>query len=106
MNEALLWLIITNVQTSPIFETKIVHLGVFSGTNKGGFKSEETGEFLNLQNKYSISLSWAENLNLPPKTVNNLFKCSAQDSDLEYLFWRSKNSPVSSDLKPPLIVVQ
>ena len=26
----------------------------------------------------------------------------AQDSDLEYLCWRCKNSPVSSDLKPPL----
>ena len=30
------------------------------------------------------------------------FKFSAQDSDLEYLFWQCKNSPVSSDLKPPL----
>jgi hypothetical protein len=30
------------------------------------------------------------------------FKFFAQDSDLEYLFWRSKNPPVSSDLKPPL----
>ena len=30
------------------------------------------------------------------------FKCFAQDSDLEYSFWRSKNLPVSSDLKPPL----
>ena len=28
---------------------------------KGGFKSEETGGFLFLQNKYSESLSWAEN---------------------------------------------
>ena len=97
MNEALLWLIITNVQTSPIFETKIVHLGVFPGTNKGGFKSEETGEFLHLQNKYSIPLSWAENLNFLPKTLNNLFKFSAQDTDLEYLFWRSTNYPVPSE---------
>ena len=31
--------------------------------------------------------------------------CKVQDSDLEYLFWRSKNSPVSSDLKPPLQIV-
>jgi hypothetical protein len=31
------------------------------------------------------------------------FKFPAQDSDLEYLIWRSKNPPVSSDLKPPLI---
>ena len=30
------------------------------------------------------------------------FKFSAQDSDLEYLFWQCKNPPVSSDLKPPL----
>ena len=30
------------------------------------------------------------------------FKFSAQDSDLEYLCWRRKNFPVSSDLKPPL----
>ena len=33
---------------------------------------------------------------------NPVFKFSAQDSDLEYLFWRSKNSPVSIDFKPPL----
>jgi hypothetical protein len=72
-------------------------------TFKGGFKSEETGGFLFLQNKYSKSLSCAENLNFLPKSVNNLFKFSAQDSDLEYLFWRSKNPPVSSDLKPPLV---
>ena len=30
------------------------------------------------------------------------FKFSEQDSDLEYLFCQQKNSPVSSDLKPPL----
>ena len=30
------------------------------------------------------------------------FKFSAQDSDLEYLFWRCKNPPVSSELQPPL----
>ena len=52
---------------------------------KGGFKSEDTGELLHLQHKYSKSLSWAENLNFPPKTINNLFKFSAQDSDLEYI---------------------
>ena len=60
-------------------------------TSKGSFKSEDTGEFLHLQHKYSKSLSCAENLNFPPKTVNNLFKFSAQDSDLEYLCWRRKN---------------
>ena len=31
------------------------------------------------------------------------FRFSAEDSDLAYLFWRSKNHPVSSDLKPPLV---
>ena len=35
---------------------------------------------------YSKSLSWAENLNFPPKTVNNIFKFSSQDSDW-ILFW-------------------
>ena len=67
--------------------------------------SEDTGGFLHCQNKYSKSLSWAENLNFPPKSVNNLFKFSAQDSDLEYLFWQCKNPPVSSDIKPPLVTI-
>ena len=70
--------------------------------NKGGFKSEDTGEYLLLQNKYSKSLSWAENLNKLFTVLGGKFKFSAQDSNLEYLFWRSKNPPVSSDLKPPL----
>ena len=51
---------------------------------KGGFKSEDTGESLHLQHKYSKPLSWAENLNFLPKTVKNLFKFSAQDCDLDY----------------------
>ena len=67
----------------------------------GGFNSEE---FLHLQHKYSKSLSWAENLNFLPKTVNNLFKFSAQDSHLEYLCWRRKKFPESSDFKQPLII--
>ena len=45
-----------------------------TGFTKGGFKSEETGEFFRCQNKYSKSLSWAENLNFPPKRVNNLIQ--------------------------------
>ena len=71
--------------------------------SKGGFKSEDTGEFLRCQIKYSKSLSSAENLNFLPKTVNNLFKFFAHDSDLEYLIWQRKNSSVSSDLKPSLV---
>ena len=69
---------------------------------KGGFKSEDTEEFFRCQNKYSKSLSWAENLNKLFTVLGGKFKFSAQDSDLEYLFWQRKNSPVSSDLKPPL----
>ena len=38
-----------------------------------------------------------------PKTVNNLFKFSAQDSDLEYSRWRRQIFLVSLDLKPPLV---
>ena len=45
-----------------------------------------------------------QNLKFPSKTVNNLFKFSAQDSDLEYLYWRSKKPTVSSGLKPPLVL--
>ena len=32
------------------------------------------------------------------------FRFSAQDIDLEYLFWQQKNSSVSSDLKPPFFI--
>ena len=70
---------------------------------KGGFKSEDAGKFLRLQHKYSKSLPWAENLNKLFTVLGGKFKFSAQDSDLEYLCWRCKNSLVqSSDLKPPL----
>ena len=69
---------------------------------KGGFKSEDTGKILCLQHKYSKSLFWAENLNKLFTVLGGKFKSSAQDSDMEYLCWRWKNSPVSSDLKPPL----
>ena len=70
---------------------------------KGGFKSEDTEDFFRCQNEYSKSLSWAENLNKLFTALGGKFKFPAQDSDLEYLFWRSKNPPVSSDFKPPLI---
>ena len=69
---------------------------------KGGFKSEDTVGFLLLQNKYSKSLSRAKKINKLLTDLGGKFKFSAQDSDLEYLFWRCKNPPVSSDLNPPL----
>ena len=80
------------------------YLRVFLSTArpKGGFKSEDNGKFLRLQHKYSKSLFWAENLNKLFTVLGGKFKFSAQDSDLEYLCWRCKNSPVSSDIKPPL----
>ena len=66
--------------------------------------SEDTGKNLRLQHEYSKSLSWAENLNKLFTVLGGKFKFSAQDSDLEYLCWRCKNSPVSSDLKSPLAI--
>ena len=66
--------------------------------------SEDTGGFLHCQNEYSKSLSWAENLNKLFTDLGRKFKFSAQDSDLEYLFWHCKNPPVSSEVKPPLVI--
>ena len=57
--------------------------------------SEDTGSFLHCPNKYSKSLSWAENLNKFFIDLGGKFKFSAQDSDLEYLFWQCKNPSVS-----------
>jgi hypothetical protein len=51
---------------------------------------------------YIAKINIPNHPNFPPKSVNNLFKFSAQDSDLEYLFWQCKKPPVSSELKPPL----
>ena len=51
---------------------------------KGCFKSEDTEEFFRCQNKYSKSLSWAENLNKLFTVLGGKFKFSAQDSDMEY----------------------
>ena len=79
-----------------------LNLFMYSSATRGGFKSEDTGKFLLLQNKYSKSLSWAENLNKLFTVLGGKFKLSAQDSDLEYLCWRCRNYPISSYLKLPL----
>ena len=68
---------------------------------KGGIMSKDTGRFLLLQKIYSKSLSSEENLNFPSIIVNNLFKFFAQDSNVEYLSWKSKTLPVCSDIIPP-----
>ena len=59
-------------------------------------------QYFKVKHQAQHSVIFSFDLNFPPKTVHNLIKFSAHDSNLEYLFWRSKNSPVSSDLKPPL----
>ena len=57
--------------------------------------SEGTGGFLLRQKIFQISIL-SRKFEFPThKMVNNLFKLSAQDTDLEYF-------PVSSDLKPTL----
>ena len=38
----------------------------------------------------------------PAKTVDNLFKFQAQDSDLEFLFWQCEKHTELSEKKPPL----
>ena len=63
-------------------------------------KSEDTGKIIHLRHKYSKSLCWAENLNKLFNVLGGKIKFSFQDSDLEYL---CKNTPVSFDLKPPLV---
>ena len=74
----------------------------FYDKTKGGFKSEDTGEFLLFQNEYSKSLSQEENFNKLFTAIGVKFKFSAQVKDLEYLSGRSKNPTVSSELKPHL----
>ena len=60
---------------------------------------EGMGRFSLLQNKYSKSLSRAESMTNLFSVLGGIFKFSAQVSVLEYLFWRCKNPPVSSDLE-------
>ena len=43
-----------------------------------------------------------ENLNKLFTVLGRKFKFSAEDSDLEYLWWQCKISSISSDIKPPL----
>ena len=86
----------------PVSKLRVCHFLKIMMVRKGGFFSEDTGEFLLLQNKYSKSISSAENLDKLFTVFGGKFKSSAQDTDLEYSCWRRKNSPVSSDLKPPL----
>ena len=52
---------------------------------KGGFFSESSIRFSNLQKKYSKLLSWAWNLNLLFTVIGEKFKFQVQDSDLENL---------------------
>ena len=51
----------------------------------------------------AMCLSNLQNLNPLSIIVNNLFKCQAQDSDLEYLFWRFEKHITPSEKKSPLV---
>ena len=42
-------------------------------------------------------------MNFLPITLNNLFKFQAQDSDLEYLFWRFEKRIALFEKKTPLV---
>ena len=53
--------------------------------SKGGFKSEDTEDFFRCQNKYSKSLSWAENLSKLFTVLGGIFKFFAQHSELEQI---------------------
>ena len=44
-------------------------------------------------------------LEIPPITVNNLFKFQAQHSDLEYLFWQCEKHIAISEKKTPLALL-
>ena len=55
---------------------------------------------------YVSNTSIPNNLNKLFTVLGGKFKFSAQDSDFEYLIWRSKNPPVSSDLKSPLLIIK
>ena len=78
--------ILKNGEFEPLVGARIF-IQIYSN---GGFYSKDTGEFLFFQNKYSKSLSWTENLNKLFTVLGGKFEFSAQDSDLEQLFWRSK----------------
>ena len=72
---------------------------------KGSFKSEYTGKILRFQHKYVFQITILSRKFEKLFTVlDGKFKFSVQDYDLGYLCWRCKNSPVSSDLKPPPLV--
>ena len=97
-----------NYSARTVSETSFVFWVTYTNTFfpfKGGSKSEDTGKILRLQHKYSKSLSWAENLNFPHKTVNNFFKFSAKDNDLEHLSTYVGVVKILqfSDLKSPLV---
>ena len=52
---------------------------VCKGYTKGGFKSEDTGEFFRCKHKYSKSLSWAWNLNKLFTVFGRKFEFQGQD---------------------------
>ena len=79
-NIQIVYLILTmnlSFKTPKCLKTAIFIKWIVTIFTKGGFKSEDTGEFLHLQDKYSKSLSWAENLNKLFTDLGGKFKFSA-----------------------------
>ena len=69
---------------------------------KGGLTSEGILTLVPLPTKSVKSPSWTESLNFLPIQVNNLFKFSAQDSNLAHLFGNGTKVKIPSDIKLPL----
>ena len=71
---------------------------------KGFLLSEGIFSLAPLLTKSAKSLPWAENLNFPPiLKVNNLFKFSAQASDLVPFVAYGTQDKIPSEIKPPLM---
>ena len=70
---------------------------------KGGLISEGILNLVTLPKKGAKCRPWAESLNLPPFTVNNLFKLSAQGRDLAPFVGNGTKVQIFSEIKLPLV---
>ena len=70
---------------------------------KGGLISEGILNLVRvpLPTKGVKSLPWAESLNFPPFTVNNLIKFSAQGRDFAPFLGNGTKVKIASEIKPP-----
>ena len=75
---------------------------MLESVNKGGYISEGILILVPLPRKGAKSCHWADNLNFPPITVNNLFKFSTQGSDLAPFIGNGTKVKIPYEIKPPL----